>query len=107
MPANNTSDKSPEPVSEVLARYLQQSGWTNRLRQRELLAAWEEVVGPDIAAHAHVSGLRGCTLYVDCESSAFRHDLELFYKESLLESLSERIGSAKISDIRFRMAGKK
>ena len=88
----------------MLARYLQESGWARRLRQQDVLAAWEDVVGADIALHARAAGLRSGVLEVEVESSAWLHDLETFYKDGILAALKERVTSTRILNIRFRIA---
>ncbi len=42
--------KPPAPLADALASYLRQSGFAKRLQQAEVIEAWPELVGPQIAA---------------------------------------------------------
>ncbi len=42
--------RKPASLSEALASYLKQSGFSRRLQQAEVIEAWAELVGPQIAA---------------------------------------------------------
>lgn len=44
------AQKKPIPLSDALASYLKQSGFSRRLQQAGVVEAWPELVGPQIAA---------------------------------------------------------
>ncbi len=44
------SQKKPTALTEALASYLKKSGFSRRLQQAEVVEAWPELVGPQIAA---------------------------------------------------------
>jgi predicted nucleic acid-binding Zn ribbon protein len=42
--------RKPTPLTDALASYLKQSGFSKRLQQAEVVEAWPDLVGPQIAA---------------------------------------------------------
>ena len=42
--------RRPTSLADALASYLKQSGFSKRLQQAGIIEAWDELVGPQIAA---------------------------------------------------------
>ena len=94
----------PEELGDILRDYLEVSGLGQELRHLELHRAWEEVVGPEVAAQARIVGFVRHKLYVEVTSAARRHELSAFYKRQILDALREQVPDVRILDIVFRPA---
>jgi hypothetical protein len=75
-------------------------GLTAKLDEHRLIAAWSNLVGPQIAAHTAPREVRAKTLWVVVDSSTWLHELTLL-KPLLLEKLSPHAGTAVVRDVRF------
>ena len=94
----------PQRLGEVLRDFLETSGLATQLKHLEVYGAWEDIVGPAIAARTRIAGFRRHKLYVDVASAAQLHELRAFSKDKILADLKERVPAVLIQDIVFRPA---
>ena len=64
--------------------------------------AWPEAVGAVLSRHARPEGVRGKTLIVRVDSSAYAHELTLL-KGEILERLRGALGGVELDDLRTRV----
>jgi len=101
-PTRSYRHGAPEPIGDVLARYLGQSGLLRPRAQRRLANAWCEAVGGDVAEHTRLVGFRRQVLEVVVDSAPRLHELANFHKAGILLRLRDALGSTYVRDIRFR-----
>ncbi len=94
--------RGPEKLGHILRDFLESSGLAHKLKHLEVYRAWEDVVGPEIAAATRIAGLAHHKLYVDVASAARRHELATFYKQRILHALRQQLPNVRIQDIVFR-----
>ena len=100
---NNRSRRKPDelrPAGEILAGVLAGLGLNERLREREAMLRWEEVVGPEIASKSSVLRIRDGILFIKVDSAAWRQELG-FMKRRILDSYERQVGPGLVRDIRF------
>jgi predicted nucleic acid-binding Zn ribbon protein len=90
--------RAPRPAAEALRTAIERAAPKTRLAEAQL--AWEDAVGPELAAQAQPVGERDGELLVNCASATWTEELDLMQSE-LLERLSERLGEAAPARIRF------
>ncbi|MCB1161854.1 MAG: DUF721 domain-containing protein [Candidatus Krumholzibacteriia bacterium] len=88
------------PASEVLAGVLDSLGLGQRLREREAVTRWSDVVGPEIAHRSRALRIRDGVLYVQVQSAAWSQELR-FLKAQLIGRFDAVIGPGLVKDIRF------
>ena len=91
-------------VGEVLDKFLAGSGLKEGVRRHTAVLGWEEVVGERIARKARPRDLRGKTLFVDVDGSAWIHELS-FLRQDILKKLNERVGGDAVDRIVFMAKG--
>jgi hypothetical protein len=91
-------------AGELLDKLLQSYGLDKKLQQYRALVIWDEVVGPQIAARARPSKIRGSVLEVCVDQPAWMQQLQLM-KPQILKKLNEQLGEGEISEI-FLKRGK-
>ena len=97
--------KKPEPVSDVLAGWLSESGLAARVEQAGVVPEWPKLVGSQIAAvTAPRSVSADGTLFVSVTTNAWMTELSLLEPE-LLRSLNGKPGRAPIKRIRWLLQG--
>ncbi|NCO37736.1 MAG: hypothetical protein COZ06_25600 [Armatimonadetes bacterium CG_4_10_14_3_um_filter_66_18] len=72
-----------------------------RMRCRQVVRRWPELVGAEIAKAAQPQALRGSTLFVTTSSAVWTNELTLL-KPQILEKLNAALGEALIRDLVFR-----
>lgn len=83
--------RDPQPVSAILDRLIKARGWQRQTAEATVFAAWERVVGPDVAAHSRPIKLEDGTLTVEAESTAWATQLRLL-AASLLQRIAAQVG---------------
>ena len=91
-------------AGELLEKLLQNYGLDKKLQQYRALVIWDEVVGPQIAARARPSKIRGSVLEVCVDQPAWMQQLQLM-KPQILRKLNEQLGEGEIKEI-FLKRGK-
>lgn len=85
-------------AAALLRQLLQQSGLADKLHAYESLLVWDEVVGPQIRAHARPSRIRDGILEVRVDQAVWMQQLQLM-KPKILSRLNQRLGETVIKDI--------
>ncbi len=91
-------------AGRVLGKMLETEELRDGYRKHAALLHWSEVVGGKIAERARPQGIRGKTLFVEVDGSAWIQELS-FLKEDILRELNERAGDDALDQIVFRAAG--
>ena len=90
-------------IGEVLKQVLQNRGLGNASELSGLHSKWAEAVGEKIASHAGPEGLRGGTLTVMVDSSAWMNQLSMLSPE-IIRKVNEALGGGeRVEELRFRL----
>ena len=93
--------KKPEPIGNLVASWLGESGLANRVEQAAVLPDWPKLVGPQIAAVTTPQSITANgTLFVAVTTNAWMNELSLLEPE-LLRSLNTKSGRIPIRRIRW------
>jgi predicted nucleic acid-binding Zn ribbon protein len=100
------SEPAPIPertvsVKEVIAQLAPKLGLQNRLREEEMLAAWNEIVGEFFAQHSRPARLANGVLQVLVLQPTVLYELDRQWKGMILEKIRMRFGSKLVREIRF------
>ena len=88
---------------DLLPKLMQQLGLSERLRESEVIEAWNQIVGDFIAAHSAPVSLRAGVLFVRVLQPALHYQFEQISKAEILRKLKRRFGTKIIREIRFRV----
>jgi predicted nucleic acid-binding Zn ribbon protein len=91
--------RAPVPLagaSEALTRRLEPDTPLAQIQR-----VWADAAGPVMAAECDPVGFRAGVLTVDCRSSVWANEL-VFLAPDLVRNLNERLGTAKVTDVRSR-----
>lgn len=94
--------RDPRRVGGVVGQVLRELGHRGDTPAMRVAVAWEEAVGPEVAAHAEPVALRGNVLEVRVDSSVRAQQLQLRQAE-LLEALARDVGEGAPTALRFRV----
>jgi len=93
---------SPVPMNQLLAAFLDNKKWRNRLELHAVFKFWDATVGKEIAAVAQPSLIRGSTLWIKVADSVWMQQLHM-QKMLLLEKINLQLPGAKLSDIHLQL----
>ena len=92
--------RQPQSLSDVLQRLLREQGLEMPLREKRLIDAWDEVVGPTVARYTGEKFIKNQTLHVKIVNPALRQDLSMM-RSQLVKRLNAEIGAMVIADVRI------
>jgi predicted nucleic acid-binding Zn ribbon protein len=98
------SEADPRRLSESLDRVIKGWGSPSSGVVASVFSGWEDLVGPDIAAHATPVSLRDGRLVLMVDQPAWAAQLR-FMTSDLIARLDQVVGSEKITDVHIRVAG--
>ena len=96
--------RDPGSMAEAFDELTSSMGWAPSLARADLAENWADIVGDDVAAHAHPVAFGDGVLEVQCDSSAWATQLRLM-KKTLLHALVERFPQAGVSEILLKAPG--
>jgi predicted nucleic acid-binding Zn ribbon protein len=102
--SSSSSFKGPQPVGEVLSRFLKRSGLAGKVEAASVVPEWDRLVGPQIAAVTEPLRVSGDRLFVAVDTSAWLMELNLM-KGEILRHLNAGKRQGKIEQIVFVMRG--
>lgn len=98
------SDSVPDNqmiLADVLTKVTAKLGLQTRIKQEEISATWQELVGDFLAANSEPQQLSHGILSVRVIQPTIRYELDRVWKKELLKKLQMRFGSKLIRDVRF------
>lgn len=87
----------------VVPGVMKRLGLEQRLQQSQVFTLWAQIVGADVANHAHPVSLRNGILTVAVDHPVWLQELSRYHKPLLLQKVRERVGVKVIRDIAFRI----
>ena len=92
----------PAPIQEVLPAILK--GFKGTAAVDRARRAWNEVVGPLVAARTRVSSIENGQVRVEVASAALKHDLATFRQPEVVNGLKERLPDLGIRGVSYRVS---
>ncbi|MDJ0784079.1 MAG: DUF721 domain-containing protein [Desulfosarcinaceae bacterium] len=102
MPTKRTPMKRPIPLGDVIHELLHRHRPTSADRLARVCDIWPLAVGDSIARNAKPGAIQGKVLVVHVTNSTWLHQLR-FMKTDMLVKLNQHLGTAHISDLRFKI----
>ncbi len=94
------------PAGVAIAGALAARGLTEELRAHDLVARWDDVVGPRIANRAWPDGLSKRVLWIRVQSSAWLHELTML-RAQLTKTIRDAMGAPPLFDeLRLHLGGR-
>lgn len=95
---NRTSNEAP--LKDVIDRLLKVYRLDGKMKEIEVLNAWEEMMGVAIANRTKEMYIRNKTLYLKLDSAVIREELS-YGKKIIILRVNEKAGMEIINDVWF------
>ena len=100
-PESSSMEDRTVSVKAVIAQLAAKLGLQTRLREEEMLAAWNDIVGEFFAQHSRPARLLNGVLHVLVLQPTVLYELDRQWKGMILEKIRVRFGSKLVREIRF------
>jgi len=94
-----TRVEGPTLLSGELAKVARRPGWGERLGGVRIWSVWEDIVGPELAAHCEPVRLAGRVLVVRAESAAWATQLR-YLTSQLIARAESAMGPGSVREVR-------
>ena len=95
-----SSGRDPKGIADVILGVTTELGWNSTLAQSDLMTAWPDMVGVELADHSVPVGIEDGTLTVQCDSTAWATQLRLM-RAQITTSIMGTYPEAGIQSMRF------
>jgi len=95
------SAADPQPLGEAIRKLLADRGWQQQAAVSSALGRWEQIVGPEVAAHATPGELTDGELVVIADSTAWATQLRLL-AATLVRKLNAELGDNTVRRVKVR-----
>lgn len=89
-------------TGEVMPQVLKELRIERRQAEAEVVRVWNNLIDPNIVAHAQPTGIRKGTLFVTVDSSAWLSEIVRYRRKEILTRLQYAFGRDLIQRISFR-----
>jgi predicted nucleic acid-binding Zn ribbon protein len=91
--------REPRGLGDVVENLTSELGWTGPLARSEVIEAWPQVVGAELAAHSTPMHIEDHALVIRCDSTAWATQLRLL-RGQITTTIAERYPEAGVESIR-------
>lgn len=92
-----------QAANDVMKRVLTGLRLDRRRTEAEVVKVWNDLLDPNIVAHAQPTGLRKGTLFVTVDSSVWLSEIVRYRRKEILDRLQHSFGRDFIAKISFRV----
>lgn len=90
-------------TGDVLSKVLSGLRMDQRRAELEIVRVWNQLLDPNIVAHAQPAGLRKGTLFVNVDSNVWLSEIVRYRRKEILERLQHSFGRELVKKISFRV----
>jgi len=91
------------PANELVDQVLSGLHMDQRRAEIEIVRVWNNLIDPNITAHAQPANVRKGTLFVNVDSSVWLSEIVRYRRKEILERLQHSFGRDIIARISFRV----
>lgn len=96
------SYRAPQRAGEVFSAVIRRQGWSKNLSVGQIMNAWPELVGPNVAAHTKPVkyDAEACVLIIQSDSTAWATQLRLIQKK-ILQAITRKVGPDIVTQVKI------
>ena len=103
LPLERAQASRTKQAGDVLPRVLSGLRMDQRQGEAEVVKVWNNLLDPNIVAHAQPTGLNKGTLFVTVDSSVWLSEIVRYRRKEILDRLQHSFGRELIKKISFRV----
>src|SRR5262249_55008948 len=90
-------------ASDLMPRVLTRLGLDRRRAEAEIVRVWNNLIDPNLTAHAQPSGLHEGSRFVSVDSNVWLSEIVRYRRREILERLQHSFGRDVVARISFRV----
>jgi len=101
-PLEKSRKNSAKTAEQLVPQVLTKLGLDQRRAEAEIIKVWNNLIDPNITAHAQPAGVHKGTLFVNVDSSVWLSEIVRYRRREILAQLQHSFGKEFIAKISFR-----
>lgn len=102
-PLEKARQNTAKSLSDLVPQIEKELRLDKRLAETEILKVWNNLMDPNVAAHAQPTGIHKGTLFVSIDSSVWLDEIVRYRRREILQRLQHSFGREVIKKISFRV----
>jgi hypothetical protein len=102
-PLEKARAATAKKVESLMPKVLAGLGLDRRRTETEILKVWNNLMDPNVTAHAQPTGIFKGTLFVTVDSSVWLNEIVRYRRKEILDRLQHSFGRDYVSRISFRV----
>jgi predicted nucleic acid-binding Zn ribbon protein len=102
-PIEKAKANTAKSISDIIPQVTKELRLEKKQAETEILKVWNNLVDPNVAAHAQPTGIHNGTVFVTVDSSVWLDEIVRYRRKEILERLQNSFGRELIKRISFRV----
>jgi hypothetical protein len=94
-----------KPACAIMPQVLSYLRIDKRQSEAEIARVWNNLMAPDVVAHAQPTGIRNGTVFITVDSNVWLSELVRYRRKEILDRLQHSFGREFVKRLSFRVAG--
>ena len=94
------STRDPKPLGGIVGQLIRSRGWKEPVAVSSVLARWDDLMGPEVSAHAQPVRFENSIVEVRCDSTAWATELRLMQRQ-IVQMFDRELGAGVVSSVRI------
>lgn len=94
------STRDPKPLGGIVGQLIRSRGWKEPVAVSSVLARWDDLMGPEVSAHAQPVRFENSIVEVRCDSTAWATQLRLMQRQ-IVQMFDRELGAGVVSSVRI------
>ncbi len=94
---------SARAISSLMPQVVSGLGLERRRAEAEIVKVWNNLMDPNVTAHAQPTGIHKGTVFVSVDSSVWLDEIVRYRRREILERLQNAFGKEMVKRISFRV----
>jgi predicted nucleic acid-binding Zn ribbon protein len=104
-PLEIAAARTARPASDFLPDAFRTLRMDRRQGEAEIAKVWNNLMDPNVAAHAQPTGIRNGTLFVTVDSNTWLSEIVRYRRKEILDRLQHSFGREMIQKVSYRVGG--
>ena len=101
-PVLKANARREKNADQLVGSVMKSLGMERRRAEAEIVRVWNNLIDPNIAAHAQPTGINKGTLFVTVDNSTWLSEIVRYRRKEILDRLQNSFGKEMIARISFR-----
>jgi len=93
--------EDPQPLNAAISGLIDEQGWRLQAKAGAMFGRWDQIVGPELAAHTRPDGFADGELTITADSTAWATQVRLL-AAALVRRLNAELGDGSVTRVKVR-----